>query len=75
VGRDHRGHAPRPPLDGYKAIVTLQGPRGIQRIKAKELGNGRYLIRVHMPHGGFYSYTLTVGDRIAARGTVYAMPK
>jgi hypothetical protein len=63
------------PLDGYKAIITLQGPRGIQRIRAKELGGGRYLIRVRMGHGGFYTYTVTVGDRVAGRGTVYAIPK
>jgi hypothetical protein len=63
------------PLDGYKAIVTLKGPRGVQRIKAKELGGGRYLIRVRVPHGGFYTYTVTVGDRVAGSGTVYAIPK
>jgi hypothetical protein len=63
------------PLDGFKAVVTLQGPRGIERIRAKELGGGRYLIRVRMTHGGFYTYTLVVGDRIAAHGTVYSIPK
>jgi len=40
-----------------------------------ELGSGRYRIRVSLPHGGFYSYTITVGDRVAARGTVYAIPR
>lgn len=63
------------PIDGYKAVVTLQGPRGTQRVRAEELGGGRYRIRVRLPHGGFYSYTLTVGDRIAARGTVYSIPR
>jgi hypothetical protein len=63
------------PLDGYKAVVTVTGPRGTQRIKAKELGSGRYRVRVRMPEGGFYTYTLVVGDRIAARGTVYSIPK
>jgi len=63
------------PLDGYKAVVTLQGPRGIEKIRAKELGGGRYRIRVHMAHGGFYTYTLVVGDRIVTRGTVYSIPK
>ena len=51
------------------------GPRGMERIKAKELGGGRYRVRVRMPQGGFYTYTLVVGDRIAARGTVYSIPK
>ena len=63
------------PLDGYKAVVTLQGPRGIEKVRAKELGGGRYLIRVRMTHGGFYTYTLVVGDRIITRGTVYSIPK
>ena len=55
--------------------MTLQGPRGIEKVRAKELGGGRYLIRVHMSHGGFYTYTLVVGDRIITRGTVYSIPK
>ena len=63
------------PLDGYKAVVTLQGPRGIEKVRAKELGGGRYLIRVRMTHGGFYTYTLVVGDRIITRGTVYSITK
>jgi hypothetical protein len=62
-------------LSGYRAIVTLSGPRGTERVRAKDLGGGRYRFRVRLPHGGFYSYTLMVGDRIAARGTVYAVPK
>jgi hypothetical protein len=56
-------------------VLTLVGPRGTQRVRAKELGSGRYRIRVSLPHGGFYSYTITVGDRVAARGTVYAIPR
>jgi hypothetical protein len=63
------------PLDGFKPVVTLQGPRGIEKIRAKELGDGRYRVRLRMPHGGFYTYTLVVGDRVAARGTVYSIPK
>jgi hypothetical protein len=63
------------PLDGYKAILTVIGPRGIQRIRAKELGGGRYRVRVRLAEGGFFTYTLAVGDRIAARGTVYSIPK
>jgi hypothetical protein len=63
------------PLDGFRAILTVEGPRGVERIKAKELGGGRYRVRVRLPHGGFYTYTLTVGDRVAARGSVYSIPK
>jgi hypothetical protein len=63
------------PLDGYKAVLTLTGPRGTQHVRAQELGNGRYRIRVRLPHGGFYSYTLTAGNWVAARGTVYAIPR
>jgi hypothetical protein len=63
------------PLTGYKAIVTLSGPRGTERVQADDLGGGRYRFRVRLPRGGFYSYTVTVGDRVAFRGTVYAIPK
>ena len=63
------------PLDGYRAIVTLTGPRGTERVAAKELGGGIYRFRVRLPHGGFYSYTILVGDRIAGRGTVYSVPQ
>lgn len=63
------------PIDGYKAWVEVSGPRGTEKIRAKELGSGRYRVRVRMPHGGFYTYTLVIGDRIAARGTVYSVPK
>jgi hypothetical protein len=29
---------------------------------------------VKLEGGGFYSYTILVGDRLAGRGTVYAVP-
>jgi YtkA-like len=63
------------PLDGYKAVLTFTGPHGTTRVQAKELGSGRYRVRVRLPKGGFYTYTLSVGDRIAARGTVYSIPR
>jgi hypothetical protein len=63
------------PLDGYRAIVTLTGPRGTQRVTAQELGGGIYRFRVKLAHGGFYSYTILVGDRIAGHGTVYSVPE
>jgi len=61
------------PLDGYRALVTLAGPRGTERVAAQELGGGVYRFRVKLG-GGFYSYTILVGDRIAGHGTVYAVP-
>ena len=61
-------------LDGYRAYVTLSGPRGTERVAATELGGGVYRFRVNLSGGGFYSYTILVGDRIASRGTVYAVP-
>jgi hypothetical protein len=63
------------PLEGYKAAITLKSPRGTHKIKAKELGRGRYRIRVRTPYGGFYTYTIKVGDRDAAQGRLYAIPK
>jgi|GEM_PF-3728041 len=62
------------PLDGYRAVVTLTGPRGTQRVAAQELGGGVYRFRVRLAHGGFYTYTIFVGDRLAENGTVYAIP-
>jgi|SRR5581483_9246902 len=62
------------PLDGYRAVVTLTGPRGTQRVTAKELGGGVYRFRVKLKHGGFYTYSILVGDRLAGHGTVYAVP-
>ena len=46
------------PLDGLRAFVTLTGPRGIVRVKADDLGGGRYRFHVHLQYGGFYSYAL-----------------
>jgi hypothetical protein len=63
------------PLDGYRAVVTLTGPRGTMQVKAKGLGRGRYRFTVRIPYGGFYSYALSVGDRVAVRGTVYSVPR
>jgi hypothetical protein len=62
-------------IDGYKAVVTLTGPRGTQKVQAQELGGGVYRFRVTLSGGGFYSYTVLVGDRIAGHGTVYSVPQ
>jgi hypothetical protein len=63
------------PLDGYKAVLTMTGPQGTHRVNAQELGAGRYRVRIRLPRGGFYTYTLSVGDHVAARGTVYSIPR
>jgi hypothetical protein len=63
------------PLDGFRAVLTLTGPRGTQKVRAQELGSGRYRVRVRLPHGGLYTYTISVGNSIAARGSVYATPR
>jgi len=62
-------------IDGYHAVVTLTGPRGTQEVRATELGGGLYRFRVKLSGGGFYSYTVLLGDRIAAHGTVYSVPQ
>lgn len=62
------------PLNGYRVYVTLTGPRGTERVAAQELGGGVYRFRVKLEHGGFYQYTILVGDRLAAHGTVYSVP-
>lgn len=62
-------------LEGYRAVVTITGPRGTQQLRAKDLGGGVYRFRVKLTGGGFYTYTLLVGDRIAGHGTVYSVPQ
>jgi hypothetical protein len=62
-------------IDGYHAVVTITGPRGTQQLRATDLGGGVYRFRVKLTGGGFYSYTLLVGDRIAGHGTVYSVPQ
>jgi hypothetical protein len=62
-------------IEGYRAVVTLVGPRGTQQVRAQDLGGGVYRFRVELRGGGFYSYTVLVGDRIAGHGTVYSIPR
>jgi hypothetical protein len=62
-------------IDGYHAVVTITGPRGTQQLRAKELGGGVYRFEVKLRGGGFYTYTVLVGDRIAGLGTVYSVPQ
>jgi len=43
--------------------------------RLQDLGGGVYRFRVELSGGGFYSYTVLVGDRIAGHGTVYSIPR
>jgi hypothetical protein len=62
-------------IDGYRAVVTLTGPRGTEEVRAQELGNGVYRFRARLTGGGFYTYTIVVGGTIAAHGAVYSVPR
>ena len=62
-------------LTGYRAVVTLVGPRGTQQVQAQDLGNGVYRFQARLRGGGFYTYTVRVGDHVAAHGTVYSEPR
>jgi hypothetical protein len=62
-------------IDGYHAVVTLTGPRGTLQVPAQGLGGGVYRFRVKLSGGGFYSYMVSLGDGIAAHGTVYSVPQ
>ena len=62
-------------LDGFRPVLTIAGLGDPKSFDAKEVASGRYHVRVIFPHPGFYTYTVVVADRIAARGTIYAIPK
>jgi hypothetical protein len=61
-------------LDGFRPVLTITGLGGPKTFHGNEVSSGRYRVEVIFPHAGFYTYTVTVADRIAARGTVYAIP-
>ena len=62
-------------LDGFRPVLTIAGLGDPMSFDGKEVAAGRYRVQVVFPHPGFYTYTVKVADRIAARGTVYAIPK
>ena len=43
--------------------------------KAAERSRDVYRFEVKLRGGGFYTYTVLVGDRIAGLGTVYSVPQ
>jgi hypothetical protein len=61
-------------LDGFRPTLTIAGLGEAKTFHGDEVSAGRYRVEVVFPHAGFYSYTVSVADRIAARGTVYAVP-
>lgn len=62
-------------LDGFRPVLTITGLGNPKSFHGKEVAAGRYRVQVIFPHPGFYMYTLEVADRIATRGTVYAIPR
>jgi hypothetical protein len=62
-------------LDGFRPVLTITGLGDPLSFKGKEVGNGRYRVQVIFPHPGFFTYTVQVADRVATRGTIYAIPK
>ena len=62
-------------LDGFRPVFQVTDATGRTRsVNAHELGAGRYRVSIVFPQGGFYTYKVVVADRIAGRGTVYAVP-
>jgi len=63
-------------LDGFRPVFEVTAPDGKSvRVRAKSVGEGQYKVSVLFPRSGFYTYKLVVADRVAARGTVYAVPR
>jgi hypothetical protein len=62
-------------LDGFRPVLTITGLGAARSFNGTEIASGRYRVQVIFPHPGFYTYTVQVADRVAAHGTVYAIPK
>ena len=62
-------------LDGFRPVLTIAGLGDPRSFHANEIAPGRYRVEVIFPHPGFYTYTVRVADRIATRGTIYAIPR
>jgi hypothetical protein len=62
-------------LDGFRPVLTIAGLGDPMSFNGKQVAAGRYRVQVIFPHPGFFTYTVKVADRIAARGTVYAIPR
>ncbi|HVA31160.1 MAG TPA: hypothetical protein VMU58_07810 [Gaiellaceae bacterium] len=62
-------------LDGFRPVLTISGLGAPKTFHGNEVSSGRYRVQVIFPHPGFFTYTVTVADRVASRGTVYAIPR
>lgn len=63
-------------LDGFRPVFQVTDAAGATvDVKAHPVGPGRYRVSVLFPSSGFYTYTVVVADHVAARGTVYAVPR
>jgi hypothetical protein len=62
-------------LDGFRPVLTISGPIARQSFHGTEVGPGRYRVRVVFPVPGIYTYTVTVPNGVASRGTISAVPQ
>jgi hypothetical protein len=62
-------------LDGFRPTMTIEGIGDKKTFTAKAIAAGKYRVSVVFPQPGYYTYTVKVGTQVAARGTVYAIPK
>ena len=63
-------------LDGFRPVFEVTDAEGRSvHVRAKGVGEGQYRVSVLFPRSGFYTYKLVVAERVAARGTVYAVPR
>jgi hypothetical protein len=64
-------------LDGFRPTIEIEGiaAGSKQTFKAKAIAAGKYRVSVVFPQPGYYTYEVKVADRVAAKGTVYAIPQ
>jgi hypothetical protein len=62
-------------LDGFRPTMTIEGLRDAKTFTGKAVAAGKYRVQVIFPRAGYFTYTVKVANRVAARGTVYAIPK
>lgn len=62
-------------LDGFRPTVAIQGIGNAKTFHGKAISAGKYRVEVIFPQPGFYTYEVRVASRVAARGTIYAIPK
>ena len=55
-------------------LITIEGLDGSKTFTGKAVSAGKYRVSVVFPRAGYYTYTVKVANRVAAKGTVYAIP-